>query len=1072
MNHLISKIKLPDCHRICGIQVNISPRPICFFSVYLPTRSGCTDDFKEMLDQIDALMNTYACDSDVVYIGDFNADLGPAGGPRATTPSNEQGRILQKYLDKWDFVSCHLQRNLNPQSYTYFSEAHNSKSTIDHIIVHSSFLNCITDIKVLEESALNLSDHLPVVCSIALKTSNSPIAVNRQIKPSPPYRPNWSKLSPEEILSLYTEPLESRLNNFISSIPTSSNQNIDAAIDKDTDAIATMLFETAKAHIPPRKFIPHLTPKWSDSLQAAKKSSKHAFFAWKSAGKPSDPSNQLRIAYKTAKGVFRSELRHHIKDLREAFLDSLDTSCTDPKRLFDRVRKFYCKSQAGTKSLQVNDTLYNSDNILSGWALYFGQLLSPNKDPVFDLGKEMEITTLYNQLVSTISTDQLQFSSEEVLEAISSLAKGKAPGPDGIEGEHLLYAGSKFISHLTSLLNSIAKAGYIPKAFRKGFTIPLLKGPNKDVTDPGNYRGISLLSNMAKVLEKLLLPRIEEIVQLNPLQGGFRPGLSSNHSALILQEAVCSLRMQKLKAFVAFLDAQKAFDSVWHAGLLVKLHQRGISGQIWHLINHWYSSSFTSVLWEGNCSPYVPILQGVRQGAILSPLLYSIFVDELLDVLLEMNIGAHINEVFIGSPMYADDLALIAGSPESLQVMLNTVFSYSCKWRYKINPHKSAILVFGESTQSRQRNRQVRHWSLGNTSISERDEINHLGILRTVHNSTISRTNGRATAGRSAFFSLNAIGARFGNLHPSTSIKLYSTLCLPILLFGSEIWSPSKTEILMLERVHRKILRTIQGLPTRCPSSALNGLVGTLSIMSTIAQRKLSFIFTIASLDPTALVRIVVVERLKTPVPSSVICSWNSLLENYSLPLLPELLSNLPCSKQTWKKSCKSILAARQYNQLLSDCVSLPIVNCSSSSLSSNKIILHWLTCKGDRQMLQRSNFRIRILVGCDGLETDAARFRYRRPGLEVGCSSCRLCSFAPETSFHFITECAALQCLRSKLLNEAPTTVTQFISSPHMLFDIIMGITWVDDMATQKFCVDYLFTIKAERSKLLMSPT
>ena len=162
-----------------------------------------------------------------------------------------------------------------------------------------------------------------------------------------------------------------------------------------------------------------------------------------------------------------------------------------------------------------------------------------------------------------------------------------------------------------SLLNSIVKAGYIPKSFRKlGLHDPPTEGPNKDVTDPGNYQGISLLSNMVRVLEKLLLLRLEEI----------RPGLSSNHTALILQEAVCSVREQKLEAFVAFLDAQKAFDSIWHAGLL---HQRGISGQIWHLINHWYSPSSTSVLWEGKCSPNVPILQGVRQGAILSSILFS-----------------------------------------------------------------------------------------------------------------------------------------------------------------------------------------------------------------------------------------------------------------------------------------------------------------------------------------------------------------------------------------------------------------------------------------------------------------
>ena len=113
MNHLISRIKFPNCHRICGIQVNISPRPICFFSVYLPTCSGCTDDFKAMMDQIDALVNTFAFDSDVVFMGDFNVDPGPGGGPRASTPSNEQGCILKKYLDKWDFVSSHLQHNLN-----------------------------------------------------------------------------------------------------------------------------------------------------------------------------------------------------------------------------------------------------------------------------------------------------------------------------------------------------------------------------------------------------------------------------------------------------------------------------------------------------------------------------------------------------------------------------------------------------------------------------------------------------------------------------------------------------------------------------------------------------------------------------------------------------------------------------------------------------------------------------------------------------------------------------------------------------------------------------------------------
>ena len=87
----------------------------------------------------------------------------------------------------------------------------------------------------------------------------------------------------------------------------------------------------------------------------------------------------------------------------------------------------------------------------------------------------------------------------------------------------------------------------------------------------------------------------------------------------------------------------------------------------------------------------------------------------------------------------------------------------------------------------------------------------HLGILRTVFNSTIHHTNERATAGRSTFYALNTVGSRFGRL--LTSLKFYQALCLPFLLYGSELWTLTKTELLSLERVHRRILRTIQGLP-------------------------------------------------------------------------------------------------------------------------------------------------------------------------------------------------------------------------------------------------------------------
>ena len=115
---------------------------------------------------------------------------------------------------------------------------------------------------------------------------------------------------------------------------------------------------------------------------------------------------------------------------------------------------------------------------------------------------------------------------------------------------------------------------------------------------------------------------------------------------------------------MAFVDVKKAFDTVWQKGLFVKLYQKGVQGHLWHIIKNWYNSAASQVhvLWDCNRSdPYV-IEQGVRQGGILSPFLYCVFVDDLLNELTEAGVGASIDGIFTGAPMFADDLALIAGS--------------------------------------------------------------------------------------------------------------------------------------------------------------------------------------------------------------------------------------------------------------------------------------------------------------------------------------------------------------------------------------------------------------------------
>ena len=219
---------------------------------------------------------------------------------------------------------------------------------------------------------------------------------------------------------------------------------------------------------------------------------------------------------------------------------------------------------------------------------------------------------------------------------------------------------------------------------------------------------------------------------------------------------------------MALLDVQKAFDTVWHKGLFLKLYQAGVKDRAWLFLLKWYNQSSCSVLWCGKSSRVFTINQGVKQGGILSPFLYSLFVNDLLKELAVSGYGVSVDDLFTGAPMYADDLALISSSSADLQNLLEIVFHYSRRWKYQLNVSKTKILVFGSRIPP------APQWSLGDGLVTVESEHFHLGVLRSVTNS-MSRTLHHLSNGRSSFFALYKYGARFGCLHPVSALKLYTT---------------------------------------------------------------------------------------------------------------------------------------------------------------------------------------------------------------------------------------------------------------------------------------------------------
>ena len=201
-------------------------------------------------------------DSDVLILGDLNADPGILGGPLSSTPHNEQGRILTRYLDRWNFISCHLNPPSGPRtprpSHSYSSEAHHSFSTIDHILCPSHFQPAISDCVVLDDNPTNLSDHLPVICKLSCvlggPTGALPSSPTAQIP-----QLNWKKVSRETLLTSYTEAVEHALSSL--SLPdTSALVAYPPLIDSHLEHITDILIEAGINNVPTKNFVHYRRP--------------------------------------------------------------------------------------------------------------------------------------------------------------------------------------------------------------------------------------------------------------------------------------------------------------------------------------------------------------------------------------------------------------------------------------------------------------------------------------------------------------------------------------------------------------------------------------------------------------------------------------------------------------------------------------------------------------------------------------------------------------------------------------------------------------------------------------------
>lgn len=399
----------------------------------------------------------------------------------------------------------------------------------------------------------------------------------------------------------------------------------------------------------------------------------------------------LRKARRNADRALCESRAEHFKSLRRQIVEA-----DSPQQVWPLVRKLTGRGfKAQPWGVITDDTGRNvapSDPCyVEVWGDYYRKLGTP--DVVIEATPELTIE--WNKIVerassaalwadpvdpsSVLSEANSPFTVEELDEALSS-QKPTAFGADGID-IHVLRILPREV--LLAVYNKLWQEEVALNEWGLALIVALHKGGE---ATPTNSRGISLLSVAMKVMDRLILARMHKVLNENksisPAQAGFRPGRECVEQSFILHETLSARKDQAKLSYVIFIDLRKAYDLVWREALWVRLHDAGIQGKMLRMMKAMYEDTGAAVRMNGQVSGRFPIEIGLKQGGVLSPMQFDVFIDPLIQALEAADVGVTVGtrSLFDRTPeqlaglLFADDIALVVdGTEEKLRKALDVV---------------------------------------------------------------------------------------------------------------------------------------------------------------------------------------------------------------------------------------------------------------------------------------------------------------------------------------------------------------------------------------------------------------
>lgn len=780
-----------------AVEMFCANHKITFVSVYY---NGSTDQTETQLFREDIRI-LYNLAPNLILAGDLNSKHNFWNCNR----NNLTGNILYQEMNAQGFI-IHF-----PDSPTHFPHNRNQPSTIDLMITKGSPI--ISNLSTLNEFS---SDHFPVKCKlfehVNYETMND---FYKDFKNA-----NWSAYS--RFINLKClEPNPTELN---------SPEDIENAVHR----FCEILSEADLLYIPrnQKTFSAISLPNDILALIGQRKAKNRM---WK---------RTQNMQIKRERDFLSTLIEQKIKDrVNNNFSNLIETLNSDPgnyrKRFWKISRILKTKKKPIPPLILNDDTLITNAEKSETLANYFESIhqltlqdSTNSHDRIIETtASRVDLDNIEDNSFNPINLNEIRFQ-------ISRSKNNKAPGLDCITNQHLKQLPDSAISLLMFIFNACFFLSYFPKIWKTAIIKSICK-PGKDPHLISSYRPISLLSSVGKIFERLILEKLNSHIEgydiIKDHQYGFRKEKSSVHQLFRVSKNIEKQIRSRKSVGMLSLDLQSAFDTVWHDGLLYKMKNLQFPIFLVKIVKSFLQDRKFSVNVEGTKSLLKSVVSGVPQGAVMSPILFNIFINDFPTV----------KQVDLAQ--FADDSAYFTTShltstiTNRLQKTANKVARYCKKWRIKLNGSKSESMLFTQKTA-------IRHQPtipvvINNENVEWKNEIKYLGMKfdkRMKFHTHVDFVLGKSEKVIKALYPLINRNSR---LNEQNKLLLFKTVFRPIFTYGAPVWAECATTHKQKIQIHQnKILKMMLNKHWRTSTVQVHNLAGVEYIDEHIQNLKTKFI--------------------------------------------------------------------------------------------------------------------------------------------------------------------------------------------------------------------------------------